>query len=94
MERSIAVPSGAIRLIVRSASKVCVSDKETVTSRIRPLKPDTVSGEFCVRLSAIGSGVTLLKAVPTVPACETVTTWPPWIMMVPLRAGPGLAATV
>ena len=67
---------------------------ETETLRIRPLKPDTVSEDSCVVLSAMGSGVTLSKVVPAVPACDTVTIWPPWIMMVPLRAGPGLFATV
>ena len=42
-------------------------------------------------LSGMPSGVLLLNVVPAVPACDTVTIWPPWIMMVPVRAGPGLS---
>ena len=41
-------------MIVRSASKVCVRWKDTVTLRIEPARPDTVSEDSCVVLSAIG----------------------------------------
>ena len=61
---------------------------------IAPVTPETMSEDSCVVLSAMGRGVVLSNGVGGVPAWDTVTIWPPWIMMVPLRAGPGLAANV
>ena len=53
-----------------------------------------MSDDSTVLLSGMGTDPVKPYVKGAVPSWDTVATWPPWIMMFPLRAGPGLDASV
>src|SRR4029450_3934421 len=88
------VPSGAIRLMVRSASNVWFNWSDTDTFRIACVSPLTARLASTVVLSGIPRAGVSLKATAAVPAWVTVSVVPEGTVTVPLRAGPLFARMV